>query len=290
MNNKILTKRFKRSMLVIMGLTLVTPAVFASTSWIGTADYTKAPGATGDEVKVGPFDTYDFGAGIALVKPNTSISIGQSFSGYFQTMVDGHFLASQGINVPQLNISGTGNGFELTLVSHFSGVYTGVTSNALSFDITTGDAGLYFDTTPNYSFANDSGFSDGAAILTGSIKGGLGSILMPTVIGIGVEQVTLDFSGIFGSYDTNVYSPNTIGGGSALFSIKTKTPFNITPVINQVANGANTVLGVSAIGGQLAELDGTLQLTAVPVPAAAWLFGSGLLGLLTAGKRRKMVG
>ncbi len=283
----------KKILVVAVGLALMTPAAFASVPWVGTADYLNAPGATGDEVKVGPFDTYDFGSGIGLIKNNTS----GGFDGYFQTMVDGHFLSSVGINVPQLNVSGaggsftgTGNGFELTLVSHFTGVYTSSTASAVDFSITGGDAQLYFDTNPNYNFAADSGFTDGDVILSGHIAGGLGSIIFPGVIGIGVEQVALNFSGLFGSYNTNVYDPDTIVGGSTLFSIKTKALFSgATPVINSVVNGTNKVMGISAGGGQLAELDGTLQLTAVPVPAAAWLFGTGLMGFLYNGKRKKMM-
>jgi hypothetical protein len=298
MSNKILTKRFKRNMLAAAGLAMVTPAALASAPWIGSADYKLAPGATGDEAKVGPFDTYDFGTGIALLQPAGIIQEGTTFTGYFQTMVDGHFLGANGITVNQLDISGgknfagSNNGFELTLTSYFNGVYTNVTANSADFSIQGGSASLYSDTNPDYNFALDTGFNNGANILSGSITGGLGSIIFPGVWGIGAEQINLDFNGIFGSFNAAVYDPDTIGGGSALFSIKTKTLLNPnTPVIDEVWNGNKKVGGILAANvSQLAELDGKLQLTAVPVPAAAWLFGSGLLGLLTAGKRKKIIG
>lgn len=287
MNKKFLTKY---GVLLAAGLGMVAPAVYAGTPWIGTADYKNAPGALGDEAVVGPFDTYDFGAGIGLVKikDNGPVVNGAEFTGVFQTMVDGHFLGQAGINVPELNISGSGAGFELTFVSNFSGTFTNVSDSSWDFNITGGSASLKFDSTPNYNFANDSGFNDGASILQGTVTNGVGSIQTPGVVGIGVEQVALDFSGIFGSFDPKVYQPGTINGGSSLFSIKSELLANYTPIIEQVRNGSNSVLGTSAIGGQLSELDGTLQLTAVPVPTAVWLFLSGLMGILCINKRKQI--
>ena len=47
--------------------------------------------------------------------------------------------------------------------------------------------------------------------------------------------------------------------------------------------GANTVPG----GGTLRWDDASITVSAVPVPAAVWLFGSGLLGLVGVARRRK---
>lgn len=290
-------------MVLAVGLLTASQLTMAATTpWVGTANYQAAiPEATGDEgAVVGPFDTYDFGAGIAIIKPSGAIATGTKFSGSFQTYVVSHQRNSAGINTPQLdnsggtNFVGTGNGFELTLVANFSGEYTNVSSTGWNFKIDNGGtAKLYFDSkSPDYKFANDTGFNDGVAILSGSISGGDGTILLPGVIGIGGEQVTLDFSGIFGSYNSNVYEPDTIGGGSALFSIQTKALFGqATPTLDEVWAGSKKVNGITAANiGELAELDGKLNLTAVPVPAAAWMFLTGVLGFLGISRRKNTRG
>ncbi|QPK64722.1 flocculation-associated PEP-CTERM protein PepA [Methylomonas sp. LL1] len=261
-------------------------SAFASLPWIGSADYLAAPGAQNDEALVGPFDTYDFGAGIGLIVPDSSVAVGNTFSGWIQTMVNSHILGGTGISVPQLNTTGTGGGFELTVISQFSGTYTSLIGGLLGFTIDSGTASMMFDSNPNFSFANDTGFSDGNAILTGGITGGSGFVNMN--VGYGFEAVSLGFTGALAVVDPNVYSPSTIDGGTALFSITALGPFTSTPVISQVIGGDNSVMGNSAVNGQLFELDGKLQLTAVPVPTSAWLFLSGMMGLLAFNRKKPL--
>lgn len=290
MNNNFTKSSLAKSLFLVAGSFLIIPVTFASTPWNGTADYTAALTSAGDEAAVGPFDTYDFGPGIGLIKPDGAVAAGQTFQGYFQTVVTGHLYQSNALTTPELNVSGasgSGNGFELTVRSYFEGTYVNVSANSLDFNITSGTAGLYFDTTPDYNFANDSGFANDEAILSGAISTGIGSIIFPNVIGVGVETVNLDISGVFGGFNADIFEPDTIGGGSAIFSIKTKTPSNSTPIIDQVTNGsAKSVSGLSIVGGQLFELDGQMQLTAVPVPGAAWLFLSAIMGLLSVTRRK----
>lgn len=262
--------------LLLLGLATATPIASAALPWSGTADYTAAPGAAGDEAVVGPFDTYDFGLGVGLVKVNNDGTL----SGYFQTYVNDHILTnSGGINVPQLNVSGAsgnGNGFELTVVASFSGTYSVLPGGLQSFSLTGGNVGLYFDTTPDFSFSGDSGFNDGTAILTGTLTGGSGFISLAS--GKGIEQLDLSFSGLFGSSNSSVYSA-PIGGGSALFSIDLK---NAT-----LLPGITSVQGHNKAEGVLAAVDGSINLTAVPLPPAVWMFGAGLAGLLGVGQRKK---
>lgn len=293
MNNKLAT-----GLLLSIGSLLVSQQALASSAWVGTANYLAAPGAFGDEASVGPFDTYDFGPGIGLVKPDTTVAAGNTFTGYFQTVVTSHMLNGTAINLGQLDVSGgnnfngTGNGFELTVRSSFTGTYVNVPSTpfgSLDVNITGGTASLYFDTSPDYNFANDAGFADTAPILTGAITGGFGTVFAPAFVGAGFETIDLNLSGSFGGFDANVYSPDTIAGGTALFALKVKNAFNSTPIINQVAGGLNKVAGVNATGGQLFELDGQLQLTAVPLPGSAWLFLSAMMGLISVNRKNRSV-
>lgn len=278
MNMTIFTNHFKQSMLVLAGLSMVSPMASAALPWNDTANYKAAPGATGDEAVVGPFDTYDFGLGAGLVKVNNDGTI----SGYFQTYVNDHVSSSSGgINVPELNVgglAGNGNGFELTVVASFTGTYSFPIPGALqNFTLTSGTVGLYFDTTPDFSFNGDSGFDNGSAILTGSLTSGSGFISL--LSGTGIEQLALNFAGSFGNSNNSVYG-SAIGGGDALFSIDLNN--------STLLPGISSVQGHNRSEGALAAVDGSIHLTAVPVPAAVWLFGTGLIGLLGAGARKKI--
>ncbi|WP_157199108.1 flocculation-associated PEP-CTERM protein PepA [Methylomonas koyamae] len=268
MNTYIFTTGFKRGLLLAAGLSLVTPVTMAATTWVGIADYSNAPTAGGvDEDSVGPFDTYDFGVGVSLIKFTPTSATTGSLSGWYQSAVVEHSLDFVTAPSPNLNSSGSGAGYELTAVARFTGTYT-ISGATNTFQITGGNVGLYFDTTPDYNFAADSGFEEAyAPILFGSIAGGEGSV---NASGSGFEELSLNFSGAFGGYDHNVYSPDTIGGGDAIFSIKTKGVSLLSSV--------NSVLGESKVGGALFAADGNLQLTAVPVPTAIWMFGTGLIG------------
>jgi hypothetical protein len=54
--------------MTLAGLILTSlQAGAAVVPWIGTADYTAAPTSAGDEDVAGPFDTYDFGMGAAVI-------------------------------------------------------------------------------------------------------------------------------------------------------------------------------------------------------------------------------
>jgi hypothetical protein len=57
-------------------------------------------------------------------------------------------------------------------------------------------------------------------------------------------------------------------------------PFNELPVLSSYD---------PAFGLQAADLVMVTNVAAVPVPAAAWLFGSGLLGLIGVARRRRQI-
>lgn len=258
--------------IAILGVTLITTsAQAATTTWVGTADY-------GMET-VGPFDSYDFGVGVILLEAApgsgspTAPSVNDVFNGYLQTFVAGHSLGLTGVSAPNLNTSGSGSGYELTLRADFQEEITNVTATNVDFNILGGNAEIYLDALPDYSFSGDSGFDNGSAILSGSIIGGAGTVFGGV---LGVTSIDVAIT----SFDTNVFDPDTIVAGSSVFTL-------------QLTDGNNNFADVTSVQGNsvdegdfILSADGNLRLAAVPAPAAVWLLGSGLLGLMALARRR----
>lgn len=288
--------------LAIASIAVVSP-VFASTSWVGSADYSKAPGADGLESTATNFSQYDFGVGASLVKYTSATvdgsgNVSGGFTGYYQTKIKDHAFAGEGVGLVDLKTSGAsgdGSGFELTLIAQYSGFYThstgfGVTTTV--FNGFSGSANLYFDTTPDFNFSSDTGFGSDAgidsSIFQATINGGGGSFMtFGSTSGVGGAKIEFDLSGISDGYDHNVFGPDNIGGGSVSVLLSLNTSDN--SIFNQITNGNNSVLGQQYIAGRdlLIEGNGVLELTAVPLPATVWFLASGLVGLVSFGKRKK---
>ncbi|MFN2338990.1 MAG: flocculation-associated PEP-CTERM protein PepA [Gammaproteobacteria bacterium] len=257
--------------LVVLGMTLISASAQAATTWVGTANY-------GVET-VGPFDSYDFGVGVVLLEAfsgtggPTNPAEGDVYNGYLQSYVSGHSLELMGVDAPNLKITGSGVGYELTLRADFKETITNVTGSNVDFTIDSGSAEIYLDLSPDYSFGGDTGFADGTAILNGSIIGGSGTVFNKE---LGVTSIDVMITG----YDSGVFDPDTIIAGRSVFTL-------------QLTDGSNQFSGVTSVQGNsvdqgdfLLSADGNLTLAAVPVPAAVWLFGTGLLGLLGMARRR----
>lgn len=258
-------------------------AVYAATvPWVGTADYTAAPGASGDEDTVVNFSSYDFSnGGVVLIKPNVvatngQYNVGDTFTGYYQTYVANHTLSGVTVASPNLNTTGSGSGYELTLAAVFTEQVVSVDAlgNA-TFAITGGNANLYFDTNPDYSFVSDSGFTNGTSILNGSITGGSGSFISNA--GIGVTAINLNIGNL--GYDHNIYTPNTISGGDGIFTLQIN-PTGVTSTVSSV-NGQTV-----ALGDTLLQADGNLNLSTVPIPTAIWLLSPAVIGILVLTRRK----
>ena len=270
---KIATKKILA--VLALGMATTSGSAFAAltTPWIGTADYTAAPGATGDEDKVGPFTTYDFAADSpVLIKPLGTANVfaptvGNEFQGYYQSYVSQH----------QLNLLGSGTGYELTVAADFKEKITGVFGSTFTFDVTSGGAKIYFDTSPDYNFGADTGFTNDNIILTGTILNGSGALVDGT-LGVTKLNVRVD------SYDTTVFEPDTIVAGSSIFSLEIDPNGNSSGITSVLGNSYNPNKDV------LLMADGNLALA---VPEAStylmMLTGLGMVGFIGA-RRRNIFG
>ncbi len=167
----------------------------------------------------------------------------------------------------------------MTIAANFEETVTLVSGSLVTFDITGGSADLYFDTTPNFNFNMDTGFTNGDGILSGTIVGGSG-FLSGGIFGGANIDIQVD------SFDAAVFDPDTIVAGNSVFTLQLTNP-STSAFLNGITNNANSVNGDGVgVNDLLVAADGNLALQAVPVPAAVWLFGSGLVGLVAVGRRR----
>jgi len=252
------------------------PASALTAPWVGTADYTTIIGATDGEV-VGPFNSYDFSnGGVVLLEPDVvsgpGYNVGDTYRGYYQSYVTQHTLSGVLASSPKLN-----NNYELTVAAEFTQQVTAVDAfgNA-TFAVTGGSASLFLDNNGAslHNFNADSGFSDGAAILSGTVSGGGGTFFSGA--GFGVTGIDLTI-GAF-DYNAAVFDPDTITGANSIFTLRIN-PYGVTGGVSSVqGNAVNS-------GDLLLEADGNLNLVAVPLPPAILLFGSSLLGLIGFSRR-----
>lgn len=276
--------RYKRLMTVggvCLGALLAPAAHAASVSWVGTANYTAASGATGDEDTVGAFSSYDFSSGgMVLIRPTsvagTGFTVGDTYTGFYQAVVASHVLGSKTVASPNLNTTGSGSGYELTIGANFDERVISVDAfGNPTFEVTGGTASVYFDTTPDMNVTAGTGFTDGDAILTGNIIGGGGTFL--TTAGVGVSSISLAITP--SGFDPAVFDPATLAGGQGVFTLQANPGLTsqVTGVLgNQVAS---TDLVLTA--------DGNLDLMAVPLPAPVWLLGMALAGLGVVARRNR---
>lgn len=263
-------KHEKVLLALLMGASgFAAQSAYAVSNWSGTANYTVAPGAQLDEEAVGPFDTYDMGAGVVLLK-NTS---GTNYNGFYQSYVTNHELASVSVLAPKLNST-----YELTMVANFTETVTDVGGGASIINVTGGTFSLYFDSNVNRNFGTDSGFTDGASILSGTILGGLGSAVSSGGMVFGVTDITVQITG----YNTAVFEPDTITNAGGIFTLRLGSPLDAALLGNVTSVQANTV----AAGDFLFAADGNIAL-AVPEAEtyAMMLAGLGLVGFMA---RRRM--
>ena len=251
----------------------VIPSAYAAPSWVGTADYTQSLNPIANADVVGPFDTYDQGVGVVLLKTTSVVGTTTNLNGYYQSYINQHTLAGVGVSAPTLDTN-----YELTVVASF----TESTNNATGVISVNpgGTFGLYLGNAKDRSFSGDSGFNNGDLILSGTITGGAGASIIVGSMIIGFTNIDIAVTG----YDTNVYSPDTISGGGGIFTLRLGSAFDAS-----LLSGVTTVQGnsVAGAGNYLFAADGY---TALAVPEAEtyamMMVGLGLVGFMVRRRTR----
>ena len=111
--------------------------------------------------------------------------------------------------------------------------------------------------------------------------------------GVGTAPVVpILFNGTTGINSTSLTTDaTTVTGGSIEFYGNAGTGQQATIVVDFDAGTFDIWSGTTSFGGNTSHIfyggGGTLTPSAVPVPAAAWLFGSALVGLAGVGRKRR---
>lgn len=252
----------------------VTQSAHAATDWVGTADYTAGAGAAGDEEVVGPFSTYDFGAGVVLLEATGTAGAITSFNGYYQSYVTKHELAGVPVASPLLDDT-----YELTVVANFTQDVTAVNAQTSEISVNSGGTfSLYRDTTRDRNFTTDSGFTDGDLIMTGTILGGIGAATSLGGMIFGATDITIAVTG----FDAAVYEPDTIAAAGGIFTLRLGNPSD-----ESFLSEVTSVQGIGVEGNFLYAADGYATL-AVPEAEtyAMMLVGLGLVGFMARRRTR----
>jgi hypothetical protein len=251
----------------------VIQSAYAAPTWVGTADYTQSLNPIANADVVGPFDTYDQGVGVVLLKTTSVVGATTNLDGYYQSYINQHTLEGFGVSAPTLDTN-----YELTVVANFT-ESTDTATGAINVN-PGGTFGLYLGNAIDRSFTGDSGFDNGDLILSGTITGGTGTSITTGSMIIGVTNIDIAVTG----YDTNVYSPDTIAGGGGIFTLRLGSAFD-----EPLLSGVMTVQGnsVAGAGNFLFAADGY---TALAVPEAEtyamMLVGLGLVGFMVCRRTR----
>ncbi|HUJ16753.1 MAG TPA: NF038129 family PEP-CTERM protein [Nitrospirota bacterium] len=132
------------------------------------------------------------------------------------------------------------------------------------------------------NFTSDATLAAGSQQVTGAVTGALpGAVTISNTTGWNdyYQQIT------FGS--SVQFALNLSGSAHNSFALSFYGADGFTPLLtNDSTNGFATTVDLNANGAVVNNLSSQVAVAATPIPAAAWLLGSGLMGL--AGIRRRM--
>jgi hypothetical protein len=214
---------------------------------------------------------------VASYAGDTGVSINTLLSGTY----NGTVLGSDKNLTTLLAADGTG---DTVYWGVLGSQYSGTVPNS---PFTTGDI-QFVTTTNNSSTTKLKTIENGAlASWAGGFNSDIGTVNTNSKGASSVEGPTPSSSGVWDYTNSNGtaywYGPlanyNTLGGNQTLFS----------EITNGASNGANNTKGIYAAVETVSLSSSGLSFTAlntVPLPAAVWLLGSGLLGLTGVARRK----
>lgn len=170
----------------------------------------------------------------------------------------------------------------MMLVAIMFSIHTGISHAALI----TGDMGL----TGSYSTSGGTGPSDDTILELGSVTGTSGTGDIASTVTFGTVGTIDDVSFSFAAF-SSVADVLTIGGWQldlTSLTIVDQTASVLTLSGTGILSGnafESTVVDWD-FSGNVTGSSYSMTVTAVPVPAAVWLFGSGLLGLIGVARRK----
>ncbi len=195
-----------------------------------------------------------------------------------------------------------GNADNVPLPQDYGDQVTSTTMGSYSYGVAGGFTPnvnvTYFDADGNDLTRWTTGYNELVNVIENEIDGAVGyGITFTADPGFEVSLASLDM-GNWGAAITVPGLSITDGGGAVLYSVANiALPGNSDPSIAfnfptaVQASTLNLYINTNGLGGSSDNvgLDNIQfsQVSAVPVPAAAWLFGSGLLGLIGMARRRK---
>jgi hypothetical protein len=131
-----------------------------------------------------------------------------------------------------------------------------------------------------------SNFISDASLGAASTMGGVTGVLPSTVTINNTTGYNDYFQAVTFGNNLN-YSLNLIGAPGSSFGLSFYGIDGATPLFTTDPNGYATVIDVNSNGAVLTNNSSQVNVTPTPIPAAVWLFGSGLAGMF--GIRRKAI-